>query len=175
MRHNVCNKKKNTKKANFALWLVIWFNFERRKKFLETVLQMLLICVCQFSCSCTVIPGNQCSETCFTGLHERLQFKESFSFWCFCLVAINMHFVSARPSAIKFVQHLSETALRLCCKSLRILSMLSLAVLMVPSSANKSHFTDLGERQRNAHLTDSPRRLIFSWWGCVAVYALDIS
>ena len=38
------------KKANFDFWLTIWLSFERRKIFLETVLQMLLICVCHFSC-----------------------------------------------------------------------------------------------------------------------------
>ena len=80
------------------------------------------------------------------------KFKASFSFLYFCLVAINMHFVLAGISAIRFVQHQSEASLRLCCKSLCILSMLSLAMLRVPSSANKSHFTDLGERHRGKSL-----------------------
>ena len=32
----------HTKKPNFALWLTIWLSFERRKTFLEPVLQILL-------------------------------------------------------------------------------------------------------------------------------------
>ena len=100
--------------------------------------------------------SKRCSETCFIGVDKRLRFKESFSFGCFCLVAINMHFVLARSSAIKFVQHQSE--LRLCCKSLRIMSMLSLAVLCVSQSANTSHYTDLGERHRGKLLMKMPNR-----------------
>ena len=40
--------------------------------------------------------SKRCSETCFIGVDKRLRFKESFSFGCFCLVAINMHFVWAK-------------------------------------------------------------------------------
>ena len=130
----------------------------KEKMFLETVLQMLLICVCHFTYLSTVTPSKRCSETCSTGVDERLKFKDSFSFWRFCQVAINMHFVLVGFSAIKYVQHQSETSLRLCCKSLRILSMLSMAVLRVPSSANKSHFTDLGERHRDKSLVKMPNR-----------------
>ena len=118
---------------------------------------MLLICVCHFICSSTASPSERSSETCSTGVDERLQFKESFSFGCFCLVAINMHFVLVGFSAIRFV-HQSEPSQRLCCKSPRISSMLSLAVLRVPSSANKSHFTDLGERHRDKSLVKMPNR-----------------
>ena len=143
--------------------------------FLATVLQMLLTWVCHFNWSSTVTPSKQCSKICSIGVDNKLKFNESFSFWRYHLVVFNMQFGLVGFSAIRFVQHQSETSLRRCCKSLRTSSMLSLAVLRVPSSANKSHFTDLGERQRNAHLTDSPRRLIFSWWGCVAVYVFDIN
>ena len=130
------------KKANFALWLVIWFTFEREEMFLETVQLMLLICVCHFTYLSTVTPSKRCSETCSTGVDKRLKFKESFSFWCLSLVAVKVHFGLVGFRAIKFVQHQSDTLLRLCCKSLRIFSMLSLAVLRLPPSANKSHFTD---------------------------------
>ena len=139
--------------------------------FLETDLQMLIICVCHLSCS---TPSTRCSETCFIGVDERLQFKElvswcfepsqpqgkfkeSYSFWWFCLVAINVHFVLAGFRAIKFL-HQSETSLRLCCKSLCILSMLSLSVLKVPSPANKSHFAELCERHRSKSFLQMPNR-----------------
>ncbi len=131
------------KKANLDFWLTIWLSFERRKIFLETVLQMLLICVCHFSCSSTVTPSRRCFETCSTGVVSNFRFKGSCCFfWCFCLVAINMHFVFVGFSAIRFLQHHLEASYRLCYKSLRILSMLSLAVLRVPSSEIKSHWTD---------------------------------
>ena len=126
--------------------------------FLETVLQMLLTCVCHFSCSSTVTPSKRSSETCSIGVDKRPKFKDSFYFWCFCLVAINMYFFLIGFSAFKFTQHQSETSLSLCCKSLRILCMLSLAVLSVPSSANKSHFTDSGERHRGKLLIKMPNR-----------------
>ena len=45
-----------------------------------------------------------------------------------------------------------------CCKSLRILSMLSLAVLRVPSSANKSHWTDARVRHRGKSLIKMQNR-----------------
>ena len=151
-QHNACKEKDQ------IILLYGWLNFERRKMFLETVLQTLLICVYLFSCSSTITPSKRCSETCSTGVDERLKFKDSFSFWRFCQVAINMHFVLVGFSAIKYVQHQSETSLRFCCKSLRILSMLSMAVLRVPSSANKSHFTDLGERHRGKLLMKMPNR-----------------
>ena len=53
-----------------------------------------------------------------------------------------MRFVFVGFSVIRFLQRHPEISFRLCCKSLRILSMLSFAVLRVPSSANKSHCTD---------------------------------
>ena len=117
------------KKANFAFWLTIWPRFERRKIFLETVLQILLICVCHFSCSSTVTPSRRCFETCSTGV------VSSCCFWCFCLVAINMFWLDSVPS--DFYNTTQRYHL-----DVRILSMLSLAVLRVPSSANKSHGTD---------------------------------
>ena len=40
----------------------------------------------------------------------------------FFLVAINMHFILVGFSAIRFVQHQSETSLRLCCKTLSTVS-----------------------------------------------------
>ena len=79
-------------------------------------------------------------------------------FLVFLSVAINMRIVLVGFSVIRFVQYRSETSLRLCCKSLRILSMLSLAVLRVPSSANKSHFTDLAERHGGKSLIKMPNR-----------------
>ena len=135
-QHNACKEKDQ------IILLYGWLNFERRKMFLETVLQMLLICVCHFTYLSTVTPSKRCSETCSTGVDKRLKFKESFSFWCLSLVAVKVHFGLVGFRAIKFVQHQSDTLLRLCCKSLRIFSMLSLAVLRLPPSANKSHFTD---------------------------------
>ena len=60
------------KKANFGLWLC----FERRKIFRETVLQILLICICLFSCSSTVTPRRRCFETCFIGVVSKFRFKE---------------------------------------------------------------------------------------------------
>ena len=119
---------------------------------------MLLISVHHLSCSSTVIPSKRCSETCSTGTDKRLKFKASFSFWCLCLVTINMHFVLVGFSVMRYLQHQAETSLRLCCKSLRILSMLSLAVLMMPSSANKLHFKDLGERHEGKSLIEMPNR-----------------
>ena len=141
------------KKANLDFWLTIWLSFERWKIFLETVLHMLLICVCQFSCWSTVTPSRRCFETCSIGVVSNFRFKWSCFFWCFCLVAINMHFVF-----VGFVQHHPETSYRLCCKSLRILSMLSLAVLRVPSSANKSHWTDARVRHRGKSLIKMQNR-----------------
>ena len=135
----ICDIMCAKKKANLDLGLTIWLSFERRKIFLETVLHMLLICVCHFSYSSTVTPSRRCFETCSTGVVSNFRFKGSCFFWCFCLVAINIHFVFVGFSAIRFLQHHPETSYRLCCKSLRILSMLALAVLRVPSSANKSH------------------------------------
>ena len=133
------------KKANLDFWLTIWLSFETRNIFLETVLHMLLICVCHFSCSSTVTPSRRCFETCSIGV------VSNFFCVCFCLVAINMHFVFVGFSAVRFLQHHPETSYRLCCRSLRILSMLSLAVLRVPSSANKSHWTDARVRHRGCH------------------------
>ena len=87
-----------------------------------------------------------------------LDLKGAGFFWCFCLVAFNMHFVFVGFSAIRFLQHHPETSYRLCCKSPRILSMLSLAVLRVPSSANKSHWTDARVRHRGKSLIKMQNR-----------------
>ena len=146
------------KNANLDFWLTIWLNFERRKIFLETVLHMLLICACHFSWSSTVTPSRRCFETCSIGVVSNFRFKGSCFFWCFCLVAINMHFVFVGFSAIRFLQHHPETSYRLCCKSPRILSILSLAVLRVPSSANKSHWTDARVRHRGKSLIKMQNR-----------------
>ena len=146
------------KKGNFAWWLVISFNFERRKLLLETVLWLLLMRVCLFSCSSIVTSSMRCSETCSTGVDKRLEFKVSFPFWCFWLVAVNTRFVLVGFNAIKFVQHLSETLLTLCWKSLSIVFVLSFGVLGVSSSANKPRFTDLGERHRDKSLMKMPDR-----------------
>ena len=117
------------KRANLDFWLTIWLNFERRTIFLETVLQMLLICVCHFGCSSTATQSRRCFENCSIGVVSNFRFKGSCFFWCFCLVAIN----------IRFLQHHPETSYRLCCKSLRILSMLSLAVSRVPLYTKINH------------------------------------
>jgi len=87
-----------------------------------------------------------------------LDLKGDGFFWCFCLVAINMQFDFVGFSAIRSLQHHPETLYRLCCKSLRILSMLSLAVLRVPSSVNKSHWTDARVRHRGKSLTKMQNR-----------------
>ena len=58
-----------------------------------------------------------------------------------------MHFVLVGFSAIRFI-HQSEPSQRLCCKSPRISSMLSLAVLRVPSSAGREGERG-GGRERN--------------------------
>ena len=137
----------------------MWLSFERRKIFLETVLQMLLICVCHFSCSSTVTPSRRCFETCSIGMVSNFRFKGSWGvFWCFCHVAINMHFVFVGFSAIRFLQHHPETSYRLCCKSLCMLSMLSLTVFRVPSSANKSHWIDARVRHRGKSLIKMQNR-----------------
>ena len=49
--------------------------FERRKIFIETILQMLLICVCHFSCPSTVTPSRRCFETCSVGVISNFRFK----------------------------------------------------------------------------------------------------
>ena len=70
-KDKMCAKKK----AKF--WLTIWLSFEIRKIFLETVLQMLLICVCHFSCSSTVTPSRRCFETCSTGVVSQLDLRRA--------------------------------------------------------------------------------------------------
>ena len=127
------------KGACFALWLTVWLSFEKRNIFLETVLQILLICVCHISCLSTVTPSRRCFETCSVGVVSKFRFQGSSCFWCFYLIAINTHFVLAGFSAIRFPQHHPEISFRLRCKSLCILSLLSLAALRVPPSADKSH------------------------------------
>ena len=119
------------KKANLDFWLTIWFSFEIFFLLLETVLQILLIhyAFATYSCSSTVTPSRRCFETCSVGVVSKFRFKGSCCFWFSCLVAINMHFVLVGFSAIRFLQHHPEISFKLCCKSLRILSILSLAVL----------------------------------------------
>ena len=53
-----------------------------------------------------------------------------------------MYFVLVGFSAIRFLQHHPEISFKLCCKSLRVLPILSLAVLRVTLAENKSHCTD---------------------------------
>ena len=145
------------KKANFDFWLTIWLSFERRF-FLEAVLQMLLICVCHFSWSSTVTPSRRCYEICSTGLVSKFRTKGSCFLWSFYLVAIKVHFVFGGFSTIRFLQHHPKTSYRLCCKSLRILLMLSLAVLRVPSSEINSHWTDARVRHRSKSLIKMQNR-----------------
>ena len=109
MRHNVYKEK-----AQFCLWLVIWFHFERTKS------RNRFANVCRFSCSSTDIPKKRCSETWSIGVNKILKFKDSFSFFlllflfCFGLFAINMHFVllALVPSNLYNTnQRLTETLL----------------------------------------------------------------
>ena len=80
---------------------------------------MLLIRVYHISCSSTVTPRRLCFETCSVGVVSKFRFQGSCCFWCFCLVAINMHFISVEFSASQFLQHHPEISFKLCCKSLR--------------------------------------------------------
>ena len=68
----VSNIMCTNKKASFALWLTVWFSFERRKIFLETVRQML-ICFCHFSCSSAVTPSRRCFEACSVGVVSKFR------------------------------------------------------------------------------------------------------
>ena len=122
------------KKPYFAWQLAIRLSFERRKIFRETVLQILLICL--FSCSSAVTPRRRCFKTCSVGVVSKFRFEESSCFWYFCLVAVNMHLVLVGFNAIRFLRHHPEISFSLCCKSLRVLSTLSLDVFRVPLSAN---------------------------------------
>ena len=141
------------KKANFDFWLTIWLSFERRF-FLETVLQMLLICVCHFSWLFTVTPSRRCFETYSTGVVSKFRFKGSCFFMvflsrrhqgAFCFRRIQCHPISTTPSR-DIINY------RPCCKSLRILLMSSLPVLRVPSSEINSHWTDARVRHRSKSL-----------------------
>ena len=73
------------KKKAFALWLTIWLSFERRKIFLETILQMLLICVCRFSCSPTVTPSRRCFKTYSIGVISNFRLKGAL---CCCFLGV---------------------------------------------------------------------------------------
>ena len=122
------------KKKAFALWLTLWLSFERRKIFLETILQMLLICVCRFSCSPTVTPSRRCFKTYSIGVISNFRLKGALCccfLGCFCLVAINMYFVLVAFSAIRFLpRHLAILFGVYCVYS--ILSIFLLAALRVP-------------------------------------------
>ena len=145
----------------FRLVLIFFFFFF----FLETVLQILLICVCHFSYSSTVTWSRWCFETCSIGVVSKFRFKVSCCFWCFCFVAINVHFVLVVVSAIRILPHHPDISFRLCCKSLRILSMVSLAILRVPSSANKSRCSDGPVRQIGRSLVQNKRGPRVDPWG----------
>ena len=118
--------------------LTVWFSFEKKEKiYQETILRILLICVCHFICLSAVAPSGRCFKTCAIGVVSKFKLKESCCFWCFCLHAfcfgwIEYHRISTTPSEISF---------SLSCKSVRLLCILSSAVLRVPSPANKSHCT----------------------------------
>ena len=108
--------------------LTVWFSFEEKNNNQETVLRILLICVSHFICLSAVAPSRRCFKTCAIGVVSKFKLKESCCFGCFCLHAfcfgwIQYHRIFTTPSEISF---------RLSCKSLRLLSMLSLAVLRVP-------------------------------------------
>ena len=121
----ICDIMCAKKNANLDFWLTIWLSFERRKIFLETVLHMLLICACHFSCSSTVTASRRCFETCSIGVVSNFRFKES----CFFLVFLSRRhqhaFCFRRIQCHPILQHHPETSYRLCCKSLRILSTFS--------------------------------------------------
>ena len=122
-----------------SLWLVIWFKFERGKMFPEAAVQILLMCVCHFSCPSTITPSERCSETCSIGVDKRLKIeRELFSLMflssrhqhAVCFSWVQYHQICTTP-----IRDITET----CRKSLRTSSMLSLAVLAVPSSADTSY------------------------------------
>ena len=108
MSHIKCDIICAKKKANFALWLTIWLIFEIRKILIETVLHILLVCFSCFSCLFTVTPSRRCFEICAVGVVSKFRYRGSYCFWCFCLVAINMHFGLVGFSAIRFLQHHPE-------------------------------------------------------------------
>ena len=116
----------------------IWqFGSVLKKKYIknqETVLPILLICVSQFICLSAVAPSGRCFKTCATGVVSKFKLKGSccFCLHAFCFGWIQYHRISTTPSEISF---------SLSCKSLRLLCILSSAVLRVPSPANKSHCT----------------------------------
>ena len=147
------------KNANLDFWLTIWLSFERRKIFLETVLHMLLICACHFSCSSTVTPSRRCFETCSIGVVSNFRFKGS-CFFCGVFVSSPSTCILFSSDSVPsdFYNTIQRHHLDFVCKSLRILSMLSLAVLRVPSSANKSHWTDARVRHRGKSLIKMQNR-----------------
>ena len=100
---------------------------------------MLLICFCHLSCLSTVTASKRCPDTCSIGVDVS-------------------RFVLVGFGAIKYVQHHLETPLRLCCKSLRKSHMSLLDVLRVPSSANKSYWTDVDEMRMGRSLIKTHNR-----------------
>ena len=123
------------------------------------VLQMLLICVCHFSCLSTVTQaGDVLKLNCSIGVVSNFRFKWSCFFLLFLSRRHQHAFCFRRIQCHQFLQHHPETSYRLCCKSLRILSMLSLDVLRVPSSVNKSHWTDARVRHRGKSLIKMQNR-----------------
>ena len=134
----ICGKKK----PNFAWWLTIWLSFERREIFLETVLKILLICVCHFSCYLQLHPASDVLKPALLAWSRSLNLKRAVVSGVSVSSPLTCILYLVGIGAIRFLQHHPNISLKLCCKSLRILSMLSLAVLRVSSSANKLHCTD---------------------------------
>ena len=119
---------------------------KKRKIFLETVLKLLLICVCHFSCYLQLHPAGDVLKPALLAWSRGLNLRRavvsgvSVSSPLICILYL------VGVSAIRFLQHHPDISFKLYCKSLRILSILSLAVLRVPSSANKLHCTDVRAR-----------------------------
>ena len=67
--------------ARKGAYFAVWLSFERGQIFLETVLQMLLICVFHFICSSTVTPSTRCFKTCSDSEVLKFTFMGSCSFW----------------------------------------------------------------------------------------------
>ena len=66
------------KKPSFALWLTIWLSFKRRKIFLETVLQILLIknyAIVTLAARLQLLQVGDVLKPCSTGVVSKFRFK----------------------------------------------------------------------------------------------------
>ena len=127
---------------------------------------MLLICVCHFSCSYIVLQVGDVLKLALLAWSRSLDLKGAFFFFLF-LFFFSGVFVSSPSTCILFSSNsvpsdfyntIQKTSYRLCCKFLCILSRLSLAVLRVTSSANKSYWTDARVRHMGKSLIKTQNR-----------------